>query len=58
MCTNTKTVTTEAEFDQRLDELVASARRHGIDVEGPWACRGAEDGFDYEVLVSAVTPQV
>ena len=31
-------VTTEDEFERRLDSLVVEALRHGVDIEGWWQC--------------------
>ncbi|MFD1512489.1 hypothetical protein [Halomarina rubra] len=47
-------VTSEEQFKDQLDELVASARSNGVDVEGAWSCRLDVDRYDFEVLVSAV----
>ncbi|MFC5969807.1 hypothetical protein ACFPYI_00540 [Halomarina salina] len=50
------TVTTEAELVEQFNELIESAHRHGVDVEGAWACRDTDAWMDYELLVSAVRP--
>jgi hypothetical protein len=49
--------TTRAEFRDRLDDLIADARRNDVDVEGGWACRETADQSDYEVLISEVIAQ-
>lgn len=54
MTPDTRAVTTEAEFVDRLNELLDSARQNGVGIEGGWSCEQTHDPLDYEVLISAV----
>lgn len=47
-------VTSESEFHQRLNTLVADAIDNGIDVEGAYVCRGPSSP-SYEVEITEVT---
>ncbi|MWG35653.1 hypothetical protein [Halomarina oriensis] len=53
MTTNTQPVSTRAEFEQRIAQLVEDAARNGVDPRGGWATTATED-VRYEALITAV----
>ncbi len=56
MSLHTDSVMTETEFNQRLNQLLEVGRRNEFEIRGAWPCTQTQGRFDYEVLVSAVTP--
>jgi hypothetical protein len=53
--TDNEPVRTVSEFNRRLDALVESATRHGVDVRGGWVVRPPGGSRDYEALFTEVT---
>lgn len=49
-------VTTEDEFEQRFDTLVAEALRHGVEVEGFWYA-GTPPDTHYEAGIARIVPK-
>jgi len=45
------TITSEETFEATLSELVATARRNGIDPLGSWVCRDDKTVSDMEVTI-------
>lgn len=48
-------ITTDAEFEAALSELVDAAEDNGVLVEGAWTCNGS-DGTIWDVVVTEVVP--
>jgi hypothetical protein len=48
-------ITTEAEFEAALTEIVAAAEDNGVAIEGGWTCNG-RDGTLWDVVVTEVSP--
>lgn len=44
-------ITSAAEFEAALREVLLAAERNGIDPRGSWVYDGSERGTDYEVEV-------
>jgi len=47
-------LTSEAEFEQALGNLIASAQADGIDVEGGWKLDGENDSLDLGIEIYRV----
>ncbi|HKL27764.1 MAG TPA: hypothetical protein VJ898_00730 [Natrialbaceae archaeon] len=48
-------ITTDAEFEAALNEIVEAAEANGVSVEGGWTCNG-NDGIVWDVVITAVVP--
>lgn len=48
-------VSTEAEFDSALQQLLLSAVRNGLDLQGAWEYRNGQTYPDYEVLITELS---
>ncbi|MFT4889648.1 MAG: hypothetical protein ACI9YT_000558 [Halobacteriales archaeon] len=48
-------ITTEAEFEAALSELVDVAEDNGVSVEGGWTSNGS-DGILWDIVITEVVP--
>jgi hypothetical protein len=48
-------ITTDAEFEAALSEIVHAAEANGVTIEGGWTCNGS-DGTIWDVVITEVVP--
>jgi hypothetical protein len=54
MTPDDQTIETASEFNEQLRELLESAYRNDVEVEGGWDCRSSSSSPDWDVVVSEI----
>jgi len=55
MSDDERTISSEAEFTEKIHQLLKEAHRGGVDVEGAYECRNGSAYADWDIVITVMS---